>query len=347
MQQNSLRPDTHHVLKQSKKVATPSKEKSRQSKNVRFSKRGCLAFLTLFAAVFQERKRTLRDKQLLSVLQLRAWILHSIISGMRVFSLIAGVGPWFQEKKFCGGEVQNDCIGVYNEGLLDPIVPIMMNLLKVVIILGTLLDLLIFKWRYLSSLVLHMECLTRLIVLLIPNYASYEHTTATYLYAFTSTFLIYYTDSGSQVIVLTLTFIVHVTFGQAVVYKRPFKISDTIETLLYVILAFIGTSILAMTITFISKLNNRIEQAYEGQKGLLNSMHEGLLIFAEAPARPNLAGDHHDEESVRATSIPLLCNLAARKIVTKFITPAGYNRLVNQEIPIDDIIMNQACFFPI
>ena len=124
-------------------------------------------------------------------------------------------------------------------------------------------------------------------VLLIPNYASYEHTTVTYLYTFTSIFLIYYTDSGSQVVVLVLTFMVHVTFGQAVIYEQSFTVSDTIETLLYIVLAFMGASILAMTITFISKLNNRIEQAYEGQKGLLNSMHEGLLIFAETAPKPD------------------------------------------------------------
>lgn len=55
----------------------------------------------------------------------------------------------------CDDEVQDDCIGAYNKGFLDSIVPTMMNLLKIVVILGALLDLLIFKWRHLSNLLLH------------------------------------------------------------------------------------------------------------------------------------------------------------------------------------------------
>ena len=76
----------------------------------------------------------------------------------------------------CGDEFEKDCIGEYNTEMMDPIEPYTRISLKILIVLGALLDLSCFKWLRLANLICLLECITRLVALLMPNYASYEYT---------------------------------------------------------------------------------------------------------------------------------------------------------------------------
>ena len=76
----------------------------------------------------------------------------------------------------CDDEIEKDCIGEYNTQLMDPIEPYTRVLIKILIVLGAILDLACFKWLRLVNLAFYLECITRLVALLMPNFASYEYT---------------------------------------------------------------------------------------------------------------------------------------------------------------------------
>ena len=114
--------------------------------------------------------------QLLYTLQTRAWFCHCANSIIRLGQLTMMSGAWFAEKCVClDHEIAKDkeCVGTYNNDIVDPMEPSLRIILIGLIIVGTLLDLLCYKWRRMANTFIYLECLTRVVAMLIPNFASY------------------------------------------------------------------------------------------------------------------------------------------------------------------------------
>ena len=56
----------------------------------------------------------------------------------------------------------------YNKDLLDPMVPTLRMLIKITIVLGVVLNLLIFKYRNLANLILYFETISSTIYTMVP-----------------------------------------------------------------------------------------------------------------------------------------------------------------------------------
>ena len=80
--------------------------------------------------------------------------------------------------------------------MMDPIEPYTRISLKILIVLGALLDLSCFKWLRLANLICLLECITRLVALLMPNFAAYDYTPTGYMHLFTLYYVGMYCDSG-------------------------------------------------------------------------------------------------------------------------------------------------------
>lgn len=135
----------------------------------------------------------------------------------------------------------------------------MRNLLKVLIFVTVINNVLVLKWHYLSDWIVPLECATRLVALMIANEANYNYTNIGYLYVFGIMIICYYNDKGSQLLMITLTYAIHITFGQAVVYQKPYEAFSIVEVTLYVIFFFITCSLMAMSFVHIGRLHNELD----------------------------------------------------------------------------------------
>lgn len=79
---------------------------------------------------------------------------------------------------------------------MDPLEPFARYMLKGLVVLGALLNIACLKWRGIANSFTYLECLTRVVATLIPNYANYEYTIVGYAMLFAFIFLIFYCDSG-------------------------------------------------------------------------------------------------------------------------------------------------------
>ena len=101
---------------------------------------------------------------------------------------------------------------------MDPIDSLMRTNLIILIVFGTLLDFICIKWRKVANVFLYLECLTRCVAMLIPNFASYQYTVIGYMQMLGMTYLFYYCDEAIQLIVMTFTFGLHLFLGILVLY---------------------------------------------------------------------------------------------------------------------------------
>ena len=83
-------------------------------------------------------------------------------------------GAWFEDKIKCEDDnlCGKDCLTGYNEELIDPISGKFTSVLRALIIVAIAVDILSIKYRQLTHLVPYVECLTRLVVVMVPNTAS-------------------------------------------------------------------------------------------------------------------------------------------------------------------------------
>ena len=153
-------------------------------------------------------------------------------------------------------------------------------LLKGLVVGGVILDLFCIKYRHLANIFLYLECLTRLIVTFMPNYASYEYDDIGYIVLFVLTFLMFYNDDGKQIFCSTLTMAWHMFFALFVAYKRPYILIEIFFNLGLVLGYFFLQIIIGMIIVHISKIHSSLFLANEENVKLLNGMHEGVLILS-------------------------------------------------------------------
>ena len=115
---------------------------------------------------------TRRDHKLLSVLYVRAIVIHSIVSAFRVYEMIFSAGPWYSERMICSDVITEKCVTEYNENICDPMEPFLRFLLRAMVVVGVILDLVSLKWRPLAKNFIYHEIFMRLLASMVANYAS-------------------------------------------------------------------------------------------------------------------------------------------------------------------------------
>ena len=183
----------------------------------------------------------------------------------------------------CGDEFSKDCIGEYNSQIMDPLEPYTRMSIKILIVIGALLDLACFKWLSLANLFFYLECITRLVALLMPNFASYEYTPTQYVLLFALYYCCLYCDSVRQTIFSTITLVIHFFFD-LYAYKRDITAGQVLVLLIFTMIYLIGCTGLSSVIVHMSNVHAKLYYINEENTKLLNGMHEGILIVSKKAA---------------------------------------------------------------
>ena len=88
-----------------------------------------------------------------------------------------GTGGWYREDPMCTDDTtvdkMRDCVGPYND-IIDESVTLCRIALAALVIISAILCCLCYKWRNISESFLYIECIIRMIAVLIPNLANYR-----------------------------------------------------------------------------------------------------------------------------------------------------------------------------
>ena len=125
--------------------------------------------------MFKSSKQKLHkeDLGLIWALQTRAWGFFSSFTIVRFWQMVRSEGAWFQDEPKCSTENYYDCLGPYNEKLIDPILQYSRNTLTVLMILSAILCIICYKKRDLANSFMVLECLIRTVVIFKPNTVTY------------------------------------------------------------------------------------------------------------------------------------------------------------------------------
>ena len=104
----------------------------------------------------------------------RAWGLHVLLSIFRCLEIIFSTGNWFGDHEKCSADLTQNCIGTYDENLMEPTRPTCLFVLELLIFLGVFADALCYKWRQLARFFIYLELLCRLMAVMIPNTYGYS-----------------------------------------------------------------------------------------------------------------------------------------------------------------------------
>ncbi len=152
-------------------------------------------------------------------LRMRALVSSSLIDTLRLIEIFEGKGGWFAEKTLCDDKVTDNCIGKYNKELMDPLEPVFSKILIALVVLSAVSNIFAIKKRWLVDHFLKIECLTRIMAIMIPNPSGYAHRTdQLHVFAFGVVFGTVFCGRGSDIIVCTLTLLFHMTVGTEVNY---------------------------------------------------------------------------------------------------------------------------------
>ena len=95
-------------------------------------------------------------------------------------------------------------------------------------------------------------------------------------------FMFYYTDSGAQLIFLSITQVIWNFLLVQWIYEDEITAYDIFEKLSLTILLFLICSMLAVIVLYISSMQMRMKSYNMANIKLLDGMHEGLLILAKS-----------------------------------------------------------------
>ena len=156
------------------------------------------------------------------MLELRAFIAFGLTTLIRIVQISFKSGSWFGEQKRCDGDkVKENCIGDYNERIMDPIKTPASYCLYGLVFLSAILVILCFKRRSLAKYFMTLEFTIRLVSVCIPKVGGDGYDETAYLILFAFTFCAYYVGSGPSLIYSTFVYTFSLFFGVAIAYNRP------------------------------------------------------------------------------------------------------------------------------
>ena len=95
-------------------------------------------------------------------------------------------------------------------------------------------------------------------------------------------FVMYYTDSGAQLIAISVRQLVMVFFYESYLYMVKLTVPIILLKLALVFGVFVLNSLLAIIVIYISSMHTRMKIFNLENIKLLDGMHEGLLILSKS-----------------------------------------------------------------
>ena len=205
--------------------------------------------------LFKKQPESKRYKKYLYIMCIKTWIGSTCMTARRVFQIGHQSGSWFGEQKRCNDEVHEGCIGEYNHALMDPGASVLLYALYALVFFAVILNILCFKWKRIACYLFYLECLTRVVAVSFPNVAGYEDDEIKYVLIFCVNWVVFYTDSGNQIIVSTLTCAYHFYFGLMAAYLRPVTGANILLYMGSTIMVFLCGCIVGMIIKQVMEVN--------------------------------------------------------------------------------------------
>ena len=173
--------------------------------------------------MFQKQSLTIqRNLKFQHMIRTRAWVCSSAIQIVRLFEIVFKTGGWFSETVFCEDEKTKECIGYYNKDLMDPLEPVLSQILIVIVILTAIINVVAYKKRWLADSFYYLECLARLVAIMIPNVAGYFYRTdMLHAIVFSAIYVMLFAGSGGEIIFSSLVLLFHFFVGASVNYGEP------------------------------------------------------------------------------------------------------------------------------
>ena len=172
-----------------------------------------------------------------------------------------------------------DCVGPYYE-IIEGSVTFSRIALAGLVIISAILCCLCYKWRNISQSFLYIECIIRMIAVLIPNLANYRDNNIAYLYIALLIMIAFYNDSIGHIIAATVMYAFQIFFAVHVVYLEPLTIVTVCLNILLILTYFLITIAFFSLVKYIRLLHCQLFFSNKEHIKLLNGMHEGLLIMS-------------------------------------------------------------------
>lgn len=190
----------------------------------------------------------------------------------------------------------------FDEALVDEIEPVMATLTFAALIAGILLDALAYKWRFLANYIFYLNAFESILRQLRPRpgvvIGIFDLAIYQILY-----FVMYYTEQGGQLILITLRHFVISFVVKKEIYEKELDLSFCLQSMIAIVVSFLMNTSIAILCKFIADLQKRLKQVNHENVKMLHGMHEGLLILA------------------KSTKKLLFCNSTAEKLLSKALAP--------------------------
>ena len=112
----------------------------------------CVNFLTRFTDVWKGNDLCKIDLGTLSVLRTRAMLCYFFIAILHISQMITASGSWFEDPVICDGkEITTDCIEKYDEGLLEPLQPMVWFFMRFASFVGWIAFIACCKWPFIAD----------------------------------------------------------------------------------------------------------------------------------------------------------------------------------------------------
>ena len=111
---------------------------------------------SLFSLTFKSRReKSKKSKNLLHVLQTRAWILHCMTTILYVYKWVDGEAYWLNDT--CIDEIANEIkeCPEYNHKFLNSVTPAVRILMGMSIVASLIIDILCYKYRILAQCIIY------------------------------------------------------------------------------------------------------------------------------------------------------------------------------------------------
>ena len=151
-------------------------------------------------------------------------------------------GAWFSNEPKCSAENFYDCLGPFNEELIDPILNWAERVLYILILFSALLCLICYKKRSLASAFITLESLIRICVIFLPNSIQYPQNPVNLTLQMGSLLVMFFVHEASSIISTTLALTLQVFVGWHIVYMKPMTIPEVITDIALILLYFLTAS---------------------------------------------------------------------------------------------------------
>ena len=232
------------------------------------------------------------------VLQYKTWGMNSFAILFRTLNFATGNTTWYElPKPPCLkllGEI--DAVEAYDSGACllqnyneDFVVGNHKTFRMIIIfflILGLVLNVLIYKWRNLVDLCLLYDLMLATAYLSVPS-STIVYSVYSMLFYDIAVFAMSYTGRGSQIVQGTVFFLAKLYYTQLLVLndKNFTSLYGYVSLLVIGILFFIYSSILAIVLNYTSNLHGVLRRYIEQSANLLDGMHEGMIILSKVTGK--------------------------------------------------------------